>query len=663
MSTTPMAAQVVSETAFAERLLRLKFHGKILNQLGFQIYQSPVAALSELVANAWDADANSVNITLPDRLDGDAAITIKDDGRGMTFEQCQDEYMNVGYDRRRGKHSAKTPAGRQVMGRKGIGKFAGFGIAKRIRVETTSRETGEQTIFEMDIDELASHKYVSENGEIRAKTRPAVAGPADRAAGTTITLSGLLMSRNISRSRFPASMARRFLVNSVSSGFEISVNGAPVPSSMDHSGIEFAFPRDYGSGGPPRSGSETAEEWGVEVLPDGHSIKWRFGFTKDPIVDADLQGIAVFASGKLAQKPFFFEISGTVAGQHGQSYMFGQVVADYVDQLETDLISTERQRINWEAAETQPLLEWGRQKTRELLREWGVRRAEKKVAEVEEKMSGIGSRLSRLGPHEQKRARAVLRKLAAIPAISDKKFSDLAGSILTSWESGRLRDLWEDIAGKDDLSESDLLGMLVETNVVTALTLAEAVRTIMTALRHLEKRIAERDLEGAVRDHLAENPWIISPEWEYYRKETRVSHIVESAARSASLDRDDYKGRVDLVLSSGESLLVLEFMRPGLSLDRDHLDRCAKYVDHIRASIRANTNLRVKKVGGLIVADRLSRDDSLGEGIRRLELDGVKVTDWRSMLAAAAARHEEHLRILGERAPGDERLRDVSDAR
>ena len=658
-----MAAQQAGEPAFAERQLRLRPRGRILGQLGFQTHQGPVAALSELVANAWDADASSVSIALPDRLGGDAEITIKDDGRGMTFEQCQDEYMNAGCDRRRGRHAARTPTGRQVMGRKGIGRFAGFGIARRIRVETVSRETGEQTVFEMDAGDLASREYVDVDGEIAAMTRPAAAGQADRAAGTTITLSGLLVSRNVSRSRFSASIARRFLVNSVSSGFEISVNGAPVPSSMGRSGTEFAFPRDYGGGGAPRGGPQAAEEWGEEVLPDGHRIRWRFGFTRDPIGDADLQGIAVFASGRLAQRPFFFGVSGAVEGRHGMSHMFGQVVADYVDQLETDLISAERQRINWEAAETQPLLEWGRQKTKELLGEWGARRAEKRAAAAEERMSGIGGRIGRLGPHEQKRARAALRELAAIPAISDKKFSGLAGSMLAPWEGGRLRDLWEDMAGRDGLPESDLLGMLVEANAATALAQAEAVRTKMAALRRLEKRIAERDLEGAVRDHLAENPWIISPEWEYYRKEARVSHIVESAARSAGLDGDGCKGRADIVLSSGESLLVLEFVRPGLLLDRDHLDRCARYVDHIRAGIRADASLRVKKVDCMIVADRLSRDDSLGEGIRRLESDGVSVTDWRSMLAAAAARHEEHLGILGERAPGDERLRDVSDAR
>ena len=37
--------------------LFLRFHGRIIDSLGIQMYQSPVAAVAELIANAWDADA------------------------------------------------------------------------------------------------------------------------------------------------------------------------------------------------------------------------------------------------------------------------------------------------------------------------------------------------------------------------------------------------------------------------------------------------------------------------------------------------------------------------------------------------------------------------------------------------------------------------------
>lgn len=521
-----------------------------------------------------------------------------------------------------------------------------------------SGATGEETDFEMDICELRRARYLTEGGTISARTRQSGHGGVGN-YGTRITLSGLIMAKNVSRSRFPLSMASRFLVQQTASDFEIRVNGDPIPASLDFAPVEFVFPRDYPSGKEP-DGLRTDGQWAIETLPDGHTVRWRIGFAKDPIGDGDLQGVAVFANGKMAQRSFFFNLTGALPGQHGQSYMFGQVSADYVDQMDADVISAERQRINWEAAETQALLEWGQRRTRDLLRLWGELRAEKKVREIEARISPLGGRLAKLKRHEQKAVKAVLKKLAGIPSIRDDRFEDLAGAILTSWEGGRLRELWQDIEERESLSEADLLDMLVETNVVTALNVAEAVKTKVAALVRLGERIDKRDLEHAVRDHVANNPWIIAPEWEYYRKEARVSHIARDAARSADLTGDVYKGRVDLLLSSGDHLLVLEFLRPGLALDTDHLQRCANYVAHIQAAVEGRTALPFAKVSGLIVADRIPSKAPLRRLIGMYSKSDILVTDWQTVISDARARHEEFLRILGERDPGDERLRNAT---
>lgn len=48
-----------------------------------QTYRSSENALKELVDNAWDADAEAVNIVLPS-IDKPSPIVISDDGSGMT---------------------------------------------------------------------------------------------------------------------------------------------------------------------------------------------------------------------------------------------------------------------------------------------------------------------------------------------------------------------------------------------------------------------------------------------------------------------------------------------------------------------------------------------------------------------------------------------------
>ena len=639
--------------------LQLKFHGKILDQLGFQTYQSPVASLSELVANAWDADAEKVNITLPDNNEHSAEIVIIDTGNGMSFDECQDRYLNIGYDRRKGDPLAKTVEGRPVMGRKGIGKFAGFGIAKKIKIETISKMTGEKTIFEMNIETLRTDEYVKEGGKIPATTT----GPDKKMKkdhGTKVILKDLSLSKVISKSIFPKSLARRFLVHQTSDNFQITVDGQPIPKSEDSTNVEFTFPKYYTQDKQPE-GLKIKDGWGIEQLSNGKEIKWKFYFNKEPIGDEELQGITIFANGKLVQKSFFFNLFGGLGGQAGQSYMFGQVIADFVDQLPIDPISAERQRINWELEETSPLLEWGRKRVKELLIKWHDARGEKRRKMLEEKLTGFADRLENLGKHEKQTVKKVLTKLGGISSISQKKYEELADSIITSWEGGRLKELWIDIAESEHLSESNLLEFLMETEVISALNVAEGIKTKLHAISELKSRIKDKDLENAIRDHLAKNPWIISPKWDTFKVEKKVTNIVNKEAKDAGLFDPNYKGRVDLILSSGSQLLVLEFMRPGLTLDWNHIGRCNRYVKSIRTAIKSQTGFEFNTVTGYIVADKIDKDKTIQEEIQELKKQDIFVNDWSGLLNNAKSAWNDYLHILVKRGNGDSRLINLLD--
>jgi len=55
---------------------------------------------------------------------GEDEIIIEDNGCGMTYDDINDKYLHVGYERRNRPEEAITPKHkRPVMGRKGIGKL------------------------------------------------------------------------------------------------------------------------------------------------------------------------------------------------------------------------------------------------------------------------------------------------------------------------------------------------------------------------------------------------------------------------------------------------------------------------------------------------------------------------------------------------------------
>ena len=137
------------------------FSPRILEHLGISAYNSVRKCLAEFVANSYDADAHHVFISLPDVIDENAAITLKDDGTGMSTEDLKTKFLYIGRDRR--GEGERTKSDRLIIGSKGIGKLAGFGIASRIRL--TTRHNGQQssiTIDKSDLDsvlQLAGHQF------------------------------------------------------------------------------------------------------------------------------------------------------------------------------------------------------------------------------------------------------------------------------------------------------------------------------------------------------------------------------------------------------------------------------------------------------------------------------------------------------------------------
>lgn len=129
----------------------------LLRTLG-RIAHDPDVALTELVANAWDAGASSVHITVPSQAQNTLAIV--DDGHGMSAAQFKARWMTLGYDRL--KHQGRNVEfpqerkdwRRRAYGRNGVGRhgllcFADYyevetwreGKGARFKVSTHSQET------------------------------------------------------------------------------------------------------------------------------------------------------------------------------------------------------------------------------------------------------------------------------------------------------------------------------------------------------------------------------------------------------------------------------------------------------------------------------------------------------------------------------------------
>ena len=641
----------------ASNSLRITFHGRILDHLGIQMYQSPTAAIAELISNSWDADADAVNVALPADTDDKAQIVISDNGAGMTRQECEDRYLNIGYCRR-GNAPSETSRklSRPILGRKGIGKFAGFGIATMIEVDTISEATGERTVFVLDINALRTSQYVEKEGEVPVTTYEPPSTDRIAKHGTTIYLKGLRLRRKIASTQFAQSMSRRFLLLRWAAGFTVSIDGKPLSDDIGITSPEFDFPKDYPDDQKPNGCVVGQDGWGTELLPDGKEVRWRFVFAKDPIEEEELRGISVFAGIKLAQRPFFFNLTGGLSGQHGLEYLTGRVVADYLDALDHDIIAPERQRINWEDSSAVALEQWGQSRIKELLRIWRDLRGGLRRDQIEKKIAGFSERLNKLPSNERATVKQALSRLGSIPALSDAQFEDVGNAVLTSWEQGRLQALITQLASAVSLDERELLNILAEQEVLTALNVAEAVQTKILAVAGLKDRIDKHDLENAIRDYIAVNPWLIDPQYQTYKKEISLKKLLASFAEQYRLPAGKDGKRVDLCLSSGRHLVVIEFMIPGKPLDIDHLTRYEMYFRAVRTHLKANSGGEYDRATGLIVADSLDTNPVFLDKLESMRREEMLALDWQGLLARALSKWEDLLRALAARTPRDPRM-------
>ncbi|WP_407474941.1 ATP-binding protein [Sulfitobacter sp. PM12] len=148
-----------------EDKLRFKPKARIIRTIGDQLISGPEAAVIELVKNAYDADANFVEIKFtPPLQSGEGRISITDDGHGMSLDDIRLKWMEPATaskvkDRR---SPSKT---RKMMGSKGIGRFAAAKLGAKMALTSTVSDKGGNVavlIPELDWSIFSDDVYLSD---------------------------------------------------------------------------------------------------------------------------------------------------------------------------------------------------------------------------------------------------------------------------------------------------------------------------------------------------------------------------------------------------------------------------------------------------------------------------------------------------------------------
>jgi len=648
-------ARRIAARSRAKRRYKMRFAGQLIKHLGLQMYGGAVPAIAELVSNAWDAMARNVWIKLPfDRpIREDDEIIVRDDGHGMTYKECNGSYLVVGYNRRSKSDWSKPYKGlkaRRLQGRKGIGKLAGFGIANRIEIRTTSRD--EVSHFAMCYDQLTRSGELVDAKGYEPEPLDDDGKRTKASQQTVVKLSQLNVRRSIPSEQFRRSMARRFAV--MSDDFVVHINGKRITKTeMD---FQFRFP-------------EATGQWETCKLPDGQQIEWWAGFCKKPISDEEARGFVVYARGKLAQTPWFFDLSGGVWGQHGMQYLTGEVKAEFLDGSE-DLIATDRGSIRWEHPLAAPLKEWGQKMVRSLLDQWVEKRRVAKVRSP--KVSEYLAFAKKLPARERRVFQSVVDRICAIPHLDeDKEGKDIVEDLVEfAYNALTNRSFLDAIRRLNAASTADIAQfseILSEWDIIEAVNTAHLVKGRVEIIHKFAQMIKDKVPEKPdMQDYLKKYPWLIDPKWTMLVHEHSLDRLIYDRFNIQSSGEKEGAQRLDFFCLGDryQTAHVVETKRPGDLVGRKECDKLRDYVLYLRKKLideSTDSAHRRTLVRGLLIADRIRSGD---EQHARSHQDAgtFDMRTWDNLLATTETMHKEFLAVVKLRAPADDpRMKSLSD--
>lgn len=133
-----------------EENLPFEFSGKMARLLGRESVSSEIAAIFELIKNAYDSDATNVKVSFQNfsNKQEDAKIIISDNGDGMNLIELKNNWMIIGTYSKDKIH--RTKKGRRVVGNKGIGRFATERLAGSMKLISKSKKNLDEVILNVN---------------------------------------------------------------------------------------------------------------------------------------------------------------------------------------------------------------------------------------------------------------------------------------------------------------------------------------------------------------------------------------------------------------------------------------------------------------------------------------------------------------------------------
>lgn len=588
---------------------KLKIDLNVLKHLGLGLYSSTPAIVTEIVSNAWDAEATEVKIDIDAEKD---QIIVQDNGHGMTEIEIETKFLNVGYSRRDADpNKSKSKSGlRSVMGRKGIGKLAMLSLAKTITVITKSEEADSSAIaFKFDVDKLLADIKAGKEYEIEPTSVPS---DFTINKGTRIILSDLNAHINKTEAFLRPRLARRFAVIDEKDKFVVKLNSRDItPDDRGYyKDLQFLWHFDEATKERVTHLSPNIAKLKdpIEVSTDSEipciqNISDEFNLlgAEEPIKlkvrgfigtvdtpsklgkdDESINQISVFANGRVFQVDVLNEIGDA---RHFNQYIIGEVYADFLDEDDIDRATASRESVKHNDPRYMSLIGHLKDVLKVIRDQWDTWRISLKLDPNDKTNLIVTDWLDSLpDARDRKSAERLIGSIEktryANDDIKDQNLKLLLlQSAISGFEKLRVRRQLQQLDGIYDVFSPEFMAIFANIDDIEESYYLDITRQRLEVIEKFQDLVDEEHLEKVVQKYLYKHLWLLDPTWDRISGSEEIETTLTEYLKKS--DPDTTEGaRIDIAyLTSSSRHVIVEMKRPGVKVSFDKLrDQARKYI-------------------------------------------------------------------------------------
>lgn len=602
------------------RELQLTFDINTINHLGVKLYSTIPPMLAELVANAWDADAHNVWISLSDH-DKDKEIIVTDDGSGMSFDELNDKFLKVGRNRRIELNEDKTTEGRPILGKKGLGKLSMFGIGRDITVTTVCNH--KITSFRMNYDEI------KDKGNSYRPAMLKTEEDTDKESGTSIVIGRIRRKSGFDIESIERGLRSRFHI--FSEDFRIHINDSILINTPEGDAGQYqfswSFPDDY----------ENELQDDVLQFAREKNIKGHVYTAYTPL-GKETQGIVLFSRGKLVQENKTFNKRGN---DNFFQYMTGSFDVDFIDaDMEIDNCSTDRKSLAWDNCENDDLPSLN--KLMEAVvdvsqKKWRRARKDAKKKRLENRGHNIDEWLSSLTQTERPLAKKLIMSIIENDSKSEEQAGDYIGYIKDMYGFEGFREFTAQLNEMDALNNEDAIKLLTDWNMIEAKEYAKISTGRIATIEQFEKFVRNDASENKIiQKFLEEFPWLLDPKMSKFEREVTYTRLLKESFDDS--EKPDHDRRLDfLCTNDAGNIHIIELKRPSIKITVKELQQITEYVEFIETHFPTTAG----NVSGYLISDNMTYGPGAEKMKNALESQNIFVKSYSDLLSEARRYNED----------------------